>query len=244
MKEMNARGSFTASGVGLPPPRDPSDWRLHRLRPSVAPAAPRAASGRSCGRQLAGGLDNLLRRHGDGLGHPLLRLHRLAHRLTAARAPNRLARAEYPPDAWDRGAAEQATPLEQPGVLAVELLERVVGQHGPVDLLGNAQQEGVPASDGTGRWMDVLPAQGSLFETRKFGGIDPVGEGGVDDDGDLRVRMVAPELGDGLFQLSQTRQGSAFGGDVGSVDDDVLNGHVLVVKHHQPPSARHLVPAV
>ena len=126
----------------------------------------------------------------------------------------------------------------------MELLERVVRQHGPVDLLGNAEQEGVPASDGTGGWMDVLPAQGSLFETRKFGGIDPVGEGGVNDDGDLRVRMVAPELGDGFLQLSQARQGSAFGGDVGSVDDDVLNGHVLVVKHHQPRSARHLVSAV
>ena len=49
MKEMNARGSFTASGVGLPPPRDPSEGgftgsgppSLLRLleRPPADPAA-------------------------------------------------------------------------------------------------------------------------------------------------------------------------------------------------------------
>ena len=116
----------------------------------------------------------------------------------------------------------------------MELLERVVRQHGPVDLLGNTQQERVAASDGAGRGMDVLAAQRGLLETGKLGGIDPVRERGVDDDGDLRVRMVAPELDDSVFQLFQARQGPALGGDVGSVDDDVLNGHVRVVKHPEP----------
>ncbi len=59
-------------------------------------------------------------------------------------------------------------------------------------------------------------------------------ERGVDDDGDLCVRVVAPELGDSFLQLLQARQGPALGGDVGSVDDDVLNGHVRVVKHPGP----------
>ena len=66
-----------------------------------------------------------------------------------------------------------------------------------------------------------------------------MGEGRVDDDRDLRVRMVAAELGDGFLQLFQARQGAALGGDVGAVDDDVLNGHVLVVKHRH-----HCQPAI
>ena len=64
-------------------------------------------------------------------------------------------------------------------------------------------------------------------------------ERGVDDDGDLGIRVVTPELGDGFFQLFQARHGTALGGDVGPVDDDVLYGHAPVVKHHQPLSARH-----
>jgi hypothetical protein len=154
-----------------------------------------------------------------------------------------LAGTEDPSDAGNRGAAEKATTLEQPGMLAMELLERVVRQHGPVDLLGNTQQERVAASDGAGRGMDVLAAQRGLLETGKLGGIDPVRERGVDDDGDLRVRMVAPELDDSVFQLFQARQGPALGGDVGSVDDDVLNGHVRVVKHPEPRSARNMISA-
>ena len=52
------------------------------------------------------------------------------------------------------------------GMLAVELLEGVVGQHGRVDLLGDAQQEGVASSDRPGRRMDVLAPQCRLLEAR------------------------------------------------------------------------------
>ena len=76
----------------------------------------------------------------------------------------------------------------------------------PVDFLGDTQQERVSPPDRTRRWMNIFAAQRSLLETPKFGGIDPVGEGGVNDDGDLGIRVVAPELGDGFFQLSQARQ--------------------------------------
>jgi hypothetical protein len=88
----------------------------------------------------------------------------------------------------------------------MELLERVVGKHCPIDFLGDAQQERISAPDGTSGRMNVLAAQRSLFETRQLGGIDPVLERGVDDDGDLRVRMVSPQLGDGFLQLAQARQ--------------------------------------
>ena len=225
---------------GLAPLPGTVRWPL-RLGFSAALSAPRARSGGPRGRGLTGGFDDFLRRHGDGLGHALFRLHRLAHHLAAPRTTNGLARAEDPSDSGHRGAAEKAATLEQPGMLAMELLERVVRKHGPIDLLRNTKQERVSASDGTGRGMDVLAAQRSLFETRKLRGVDPVRERGVDNDGYLRVRMVAPELGDSFFQLLQARQGPAFGGDVGSVDDDVLYGHVRVVKHPEPRSARHLV---
>jgi hypothetical protein len=51
-------------------------------------------------------------------------------------------------------------------MLAVELLERVIRQNGPVNLLGNAQQERIPAPDGPGWWMDVLAPQHRLLEAR------------------------------------------------------------------------------
>ena len=116
----------------------------------------------------------------------------------------------------------------------MELLERVVGKHGPVDLLGHAQQERVPAPDRARGGMHVLAAQRGLLETSELGGIDAVGEGGVHDDGDLRVRVITPQLGHGLLELDETRKGAALCRDVRPVDDYVLDWHVLVVKHPGP----------
>ena len=52
------------------------------------------------------------------------------HRAPAGRAAHRRAGHEHPADAGHRLAADQATLVEQPRVLAVELLEGVVREHG------------------------------------------------------------------------------------------------------------------
>ena len=65
-----------------------------------------------------------------------------------------------------------------------------------------------------------------------------MGEGGIDDDGDLGVRVVTSQLGDSLLELCEARERSSFGGDVRPVNDDVLYRHVLVVKHSGAPLGR------
>jgi len=85
----------------------------------------------------------------------------------------------------------------------MELLERVVGRHCPIDFLGDAQQERIPRPMApSGRMKRTRPPQRSLFETRQLGGIDP-----VLDTWRRRmtvisaIRMVSPQLGDGFLQL-------------------------------------------
>jgi len=115
-------------------------------------------------------LDDFLRRYGNRLRNSILRLRRLAHRLVAPWTSNGLARTEDPSDPRYWRSSEKAAALEQPGMLAVELLERVVGQHGRIDLLGDAQQERVSAPDGPGGGMDKLTAERGLLETRSSEG--------------------------------------------------------------------------
>ena len=75
----------------------------------------------------------------------------------------------------------------------------------------------------------MAPAGGatsSLFSTAASNsgdlpGVDAVTERGIDDDGDDVVRMFLHEGHHGLVELLEARQRSAFGGDVGAVDDDV-----------------------
>ena len=89
------------------------------------------------------------------------------------------------PTPGHRLAADQAALVEQPGVLGVELLERVVGQHLGADALGHPQQEGVPPAHGPGRGRHELGVGHGLVEGLALGGVDPVPEGGVDHDDDL-----------------------------------------------------------
>src|SRR5204863_92309 len=51
--------------------------------------------------------------------------------------------------------------------------------------------------------------------------VDAVPEGGVDHHRDQVLRVLGPPRGDDLVELLETRVLPAFGGDVGSVDDDV-----------------------
>ena len=88
------------------------------------------------------------------------------------------------------------------------------------------QEKGVPAPDGACRRVYVFAGQGRRLETIELAGVDPVRERGVHDHGDLRPRMLTTQLGHGLFQLFEAGHRAALGGDVGSVDDDVLRSHV------------------
>ena len=52
--------------------------------------------------------------------------------------------------------------------------------------------------------------------------VDPMTEGGVDHDGDQRVRVLLHERRHRIVQLSEAGHGPALGGEVGTVDDDVM----------------------
>ena len=80
----------------------------------------------------------------------------VAHRLATGGTAHRRAQHEDPTDAWHRLAADQPTLVEEPRVLAVELLERVVRQHVGVGAVGDLQDERVAATDRAGRRRDEL----------------------------------------------------------------------------------------
>ena len=122
----------------------------------------------------------------------------------------------------------------------MELLERVVGQHQRTGFFGDPQDESVAPPDGAGRWGDHLAVLDGLIESAHLGRVDPVPEGGVDHDRDIRGREapVLLEKGpDGLVELGQAGQGSTFGGDIGPVDDDPPPfGEILFHTHSSQPS--------
>ena len=111
-------------------------------------------------------------------------------------------------------------------MLAVELLERVVGQHGGARLLCDAEQKGVAPADGAGRRRDDLAVGLRLVECLALRLVDPVPERGVDHHGDLGVRELALEFPDRLVKLGQGRHGATLGGDVGPVHDDAPICHL------------------
>src|SRR5579875_3591889 len=167
---------------------------------------------------LSGGL-------GDRLLHLLARTGRVAQRGAAARPAHGGSRDEDPAHAGHERGAEQPPPLEEPGVLAVELLEGVVRQDGAVHLLRDLEQERVAAADRAGRRRHVLAAARPLLEARALGRVDAVREGGVDDHGDERVGELLAQRRDRLLELLQAGQGSPLGGEVRAVDDDVVRRH-------------------
>ncbi len=142
-------------------------------------------------------------------------------RLAADRATNRDPIDEHPAHVWHRLPADQAPLVEEPFVVPVELLERVVGEDRGVRLLGDAQHECVAAADRAGGWCDEFVVGDALFELLGFLLVDAVAEGGVDHDGDRRVRVLVHERHHRLVQLGEARQRAPFGGDVGPVDHDV-----------------------
>jgi hypothetical protein len=115
----------------------------------------------------------------------------------------------------------------------MELLERVVGEHGRAGLVGDAQHEGVASTDGPRRRGDELVVGDPLVEVLHLGLVDAMPERRVDDDGDRGVGELLHERHHGVLELGEARQRPSLGGDVGPVDDDVLRsllvGHAAVV---------------
>ena len=111
-------------------------------------------------------------------------------------------------------------------MIAVELLERVVGEHLGADALRHTQQECVPPTHRTRRRGDELGMGDRLVEGLALGGVDPMAEGGVDHDDDLFAGEFGLVLPHGFIELGQARNGAALGRDVRSVHDDVGGGHV------------------
>ena len=162
-----------------------------------------------------------------------LRLRRGGPALRAAdREPGR----EDPPDPGHRLAADQPAVVEEPGVLAVELLERVVGEHHGPGPLGDAQHEGVAAADGAGRRRDHLAvaARPARSSSRSEGSI-AVLEGGVDHHDDLGVGVL---LGVGPHRLVQLRQAGSVRPSVARLDPSTTTWccqHSPPVNHSRRP---------
>ena len=226
-KSMNDSGSLTGSDGGAPPaPRRPPAARLRapasrppRWPPRWRPSTAFLALAR-LGRLLAP-------------SWPSATATRLVGPRTGVRGR------EDPADAGHRLAADEPALVEQPLVLAVELLERVVGQHDGVDLVGDAQQEGVAPPDGAGRRRHDLAGRPRLLEGLLLAGVDAVAEGGVDDHGDrsspgysLRNARTASS------SWARLGDGPAFGRDVRAVDDDVAGRASAVVNALTMPVVR------
>src|SRR5207237_4622235 len=103
-----------------------------------------------------------------------------------------------------------------------ELLERVVGEHGGADTVGDLEQELVAPADCARGRRHELAGRLPLLEGPALGGVDAVAEGGVDDDDQLGVGTLLLEGADGLVELGQAGLRPTLGGDVRAVDDDVI----------------------
>ena len=108
----------------------------------------------------------------------------------------------------------------------MELLERIVREDGCVGLVGDLQDKGIAPADRTSRWRDELAVDDARFELGPFALIYAMTEGRIDDDGQSDVAVLGEESSHRLVELCEARGGAALGGDVGSVDDDVRDGHV------------------
>ena len=107
----------------------------------------------------------------------------------------------------------------------MEFLERVVRQHGGVDLLGDLEDERIAAADGSGGRGDEFTGEQRRLVLGSLGLIDTVGERGIDDDGDRVDLVLGHEGGDRVVELTQAGEGAALGGDVGAIDHHMGSDH-------------------
>ena len=142
--------------------------------------------------------------------------------LPAERAAHGQARHEYPADVRNRLTADETTLLEEPLILTVELLKAVVGEDDRIHLVGDAQHERIAAADGP-RWRrNEFVVGDRLVELVGLLRIDAVPEGGIDHDGDERIRLLLHEGHDGLIELFQAGLRTTFSGNVRTIDDNMM----------------------
>ena len=119
-------------------------------------------------------------------------------------------------------AADETTLVEEPGVFTVKFLERIVGQHRGVGLVGDAEHECVAPPNGAGRRRDQFVVRDASLKLWHLALVDSVAKRCVDNDGNSRIRMLLHEASDCLAQLGKARQRPAFSCKVGTVDHDVF----------------------
>jgi hypothetical protein len=136
---------------------------------------------------------------------PLLAL-RFLHGFPAPRAAHGSSRGENPPHPRHRFASDQAVLVEEPFVLAVELLERVVGKHYRPHLVRDPEKEGVASADRSRRRGHDVALGLSLFEYRALLDRDPVPKCGVYNDGDNVVRVLDQKFTYRLVELLEAGQ--------------------------------------
>ena len=126
---------------------------------------------------------------------------------------------------WNRFASEEPALVEQPGVLGMELLERVVRQHGGSAALGDGEHEGVTPADGSCGRGQYLARLHGLLELVAFGLVDPVRERRVDHHDDVVEGALRHQRAHGFVELLQRWIASALGGDVRPVDNEMSFCH-------------------
>ncbi len=88
-------------------------------------------------------------------------------------------------------------------MLAVEFLERVVGQHHGFGAFGDPQDEGVTPPNGSRRGGDQLTVEHGLAYLLALAVGHAVFEGGVHDHDDVRTRVFGRVRLDCLFELAE-----------------------------------------
>ena len=232
MKEMKARGSFTARGVGLPPSREPAGglsgaFSPALLRPLERPPEALAVAG------PAGSTTSLVataiafvtrflactvsrtawRLRGPRTGWRGLKIHPMPGTgVPPSRRPRSNNQGCSPWNSW-KESLESTVPSTFSATRSKNASPRPMAPAG-----------GCTYSPRRAACSKRASSEGSILCANVASTMTVISA----------LRVVAPELGDSFLELLQARQGPSLGGDVGSVDDDVLDGHVRVVKHPGP----------
>ena len=135
---------------------------------------------------------------------------------------------------WHRLAAHEATFFEEPRVFAVKFLVAVVRQHRCFGLIGDAQDETIAAADGTSRRCHKGVGLDSTLEFGHFFGVDAMTKGGVYNHRDQRRREIGAVRVDRFVELFEAWRGSAFSGQIGAVDDDVVRHNTASQASRRP----------
>ena len=154
------------------------------------------------------------------------RLASVANGSTAGRAANRGPQHEDPPDVLYGLASDESTLVEQPGVLTVELLERVVRENVGGRTIGDLQDERVAAADRTGRRSHEFAVEHGFFVGLVLLRIDAMAERCVDDNGRIFVRIFREQGAHSVVELRKAWRGAPFRRDVRPVHHDMFSLHL------------------